>query len=165
MIKDSLRQKVAMWLAPEYELSLNKQRKELVAKEAELVLEVNRRVADIVAKMDPFEPFFKKYHVVFSKEWAKPEDKLDTQSQLRLFQWAYGIDADPSFRYLVDWIRNTQGNATLRKAKNDNEWFYGRAAVVVVTLLVDEVTRLASHYRELMAKRGDSFDPHLPVEL
>lgn len=137
----------------------------IAKRQGELDMEVNRRVADIVAKIDPFEPFFKRYNVVFSKEWERPEDRLNPQSQLQLFMWAYQVEGDPSFKYLVDWMRNTQGNATLRKAKNENEWFYGRAAVVVVTLLVDEVTRLASHYREILAKRGQSFDEHLTVEL
>lgn len=161
----STREKIARWLAPEAFTNVSIVTAEFAKKSLELDMQVNRRVADIVAKMDPFEPFFKKYHVVFSKEWERPEDRLNPQSQLQLFMWAYQVEGDPSFKYLVDWMRNTQGNATLRKAKNENEWFYGRAAVAVVTLLVDEVTRLASHYRELMAKRGQSFDEHLPVEL
>lgn len=155
----NLRSKVAEWIAPHDWAGVLE-----VQKSADSISEqVNQRVAEIVSKMDPFEPFFRKYNVIFSREYSRVEDKLNEQSRIQLFQWAYGLHRDPSFIHLADWIRNTQGNATLRKAKNDNEWFYGRAAVTVMTSFVDEVGRLSSRYEELIAK-DRPFDPSLPVE-
>lgn len=158
-----LRSKVAKWLAPEWEEGVLRMAFDVDRKMLEVDSVANQRVADILSKMDPFEPFFKKYHVIFSTEYERVEDKLNEQSRIQLFQWAYGLHRDPSFIHLVDWIRNTQGNATLRKARNDNEWFYGRAAVTVMTSFVDEVGRLSSRYEELLAK-DHPFDPSLPVE-
>jgi hypothetical protein len=122
-----------------------------------------QRVAEIILKMDPFEPLMKKCNVIFSEEWEHPEDKLDSQSQLRLFMWAYGQKDDPSFNYLMSWIQNTQGNATIRKSTNEKEWFFGRACLAVMTLFVREVGRLSSHYEDLMRRREQSFDENLPV--
>lgn len=150
--------RIARWLAPEEFAALEKQK-------AELEQAVNGRVADILFKMDPFEPLMKKYNVIFSEEWDKPEDKLNDQSRLTLFMWAYGVKKDPSFIHLTDWIRNTQGNATLRKAAQNDEWFYGRAAIATITLFVSEVGRLASHYEKILAERnGAGFDQGLVTE-
>lgn len=149
-------ERIARFLAPHVFEALEKQKQELD-------LTVNNRVADVLFKMDPFEPLMKKYNVIFSKEWERPEDSLDDVSQLRLFMWAYGVEQDPSFKHVMDWIRNTQGNATLRKGGQEEQWLYGRAAVATITLLVREIGRLSTHYRERMRK-GEGFDEHLPVE-
>ena len=167
-----IRVAIAKWLAPDRELALDARSAGLDVRQSaldlraqDLDLEVNNRVADIVMKMDPFEPFLKKYNVIFSKEYPRPEDKLDSVSQLKMFMWAYGMYTDPSFRYLTSWIINTQGNATLRKGKTDPEWFFGRSAIVTIGLFVDEVGRLASHYKEILAKaEGETFDETLTVE-
>lgn len=153
----SWRSSIARLLAPEDFAALD------LAK-ADLEMQVNSRVADVLFKMDPFEPLIKKYHVVFSEKWdTKPEEALDTMGAMRMFMWAYGTRLDPNFIHLVDWLRNQQGNNTLRKAKNENEWFFGRAAVATITLFVEEIGRLSSRYEEIMANRDRSFDANLPV--
>lgn len=149
-------ERVARLLSPDVFEALEKQGEELE-------FTVNNRVADALFKMDPFEPFLKKYNVIFSEEWDRPEDRLDQISRIRLFTWAYGIEKDPSFLHLTNWIMNTQGNATLRKGKTDPEWFFGRSAIVTIALLVEEVGRLASYYREMIGK-PEEFNEHLAVE-
>lgn len=137
---------------------------ELLKKEREgIELEVNSRVADILFKMDPFEPLLKKYNIIFSEEWHNVEDKLDPQSQIRLFAWAAAQESSTEFKYITNWIRNTQGNATMRKANADNQWFFGRAMVASITLFVEEIGRLSSRYRDMM-QRPDEFDTNLAVE-
>lgn len=157
MLKN-FRTKLAGFIAPH-------EAERLAEKERGIELLVNQRVADFLMKMDPFEPLLKKYHVIFSEEYANPEDKLDEPGQLQLFMWAYGVSGNKEFKFLVDWLRNTQGNATLRKAKNDHEWLYGRAAVATISLFTEEVSRLASRYKDILAKRdGKEFDESLAVE-
>lgn len=136
---------------------------ELAEKKENLDERVNQRVADVLLKMDPFEPLMRKYNVVFSEEWQHPEDKLDHMGKLSLVMWAHGLKKDPNFKHLVDWIRNTQGNNTIRVAKNDHEWLYGRAAIATITLLVDEIGRLSSRYEDMIEQRDSNFDAHLPV--
>lgn len=149
---------IARLLAPEEFVELEK-------KKSDLDMQVNQRVADVLFKMDPFEPLLKKYHVVFPNEWEelKPELDLDSIGAIRLCMWAYGTKTDPSFLHLVNWLRDQQGNKTLRVAKNENEWFFGRAAVATLTLFVEEIGRLSSKYEEVMSHRDKSFDAHLPV--
>lgn len=149
---------IARLLAPE-------QFEELENKKKDLDMLVNQRVADVLFKMDPFEPLLKKYNIVFPNEWEdrKPEEDIDSVGAIRLFMWAYGTKTDPNFLHLVNWLRNQQGNNTLRKARNENEWFFGRAAVATLTLFVEEIGRLSSKYEEVMSHRDKSFDAHLPV--
>lgn len=144
------------WLAREELAALEKQK-------AELEMRVNQRVADVIAQMDPFEPVLRKYNVIFSEEYTHPESKLSEQSQLQFFMWASAQKQDPYFGHLMDWIRNTQGNATLRQASNDREWDYGRAAIATITLLIGEVGRLASRYEDILARRDQGFNENLPV--
>jgi hypothetical protein len=152
----TLKAALARWLAPEEFAELERQKQDLERA-------TNQRVADVLLQMDPFEPFLKKYNVIFSEEWRKPEERLDEQSRIRLFMWAAGIVHDPSFKHMTAWIINTQGNNTLRKGTNDYEWFFGRAAIITMDLFVSEVGRLASRYNEMLKKRDD-FDPHLAAE-
>jgi len=140
------------------------ERNALERERADFQLSVNRRVADVLIKMDPFEPFLRTYQVVFSDDrWEdkKPEDGLDSMEAMKLYMWAYATKRDSSFKLLVDWLRNQQGNKTLRKATNDKEWFYGRAAVAALTLFVEEIGRLSTKYEEILKGGDDSFDPHL----
>lgn len=151
------REAIARILAPEVFV-------ELAKKEEEVQMHINQRVAEVLLKMDPFEPFLKKYNVIFSEEWDRPEDNLDERSKFRLTMWAYGTKKDPSFLHLINFLRDTQGNATLRKAKNDNEWFYGRAAIATLTLFVEEIGRLSSQFEETRSRKDQTFDEHLVVE-
>lgn len=159
-----IRHAVARWLSPEREQELEDYEIELLKREKDMDLEINNRVAEITLKMDPFEPFLKKHNVIFGRDWIHPEDNLDSVSQLRMFMWAYGMIDEPSFKYITNWIINTQGNNTLRKAQSDAEWFYGRSAIVTIGLFVDEVGRLASRYKEIRAREENRFDENLTVE-
>lgn len=156
MLND-LRYKIASFISPEREEIFD-------SFESEIQKRTDIRVADILTKMDPFDPLLKKYNIIFSEDYTKPEDKLSDVSQLLLFSWAYGTVKDPSFNHLADWIRNTQGNATIKKANTDHQLFFGRAMVASISLFVEEVRRLSSRYEDIMAKKGKVFDSTLPVE-
>lgn len=145
-----------MILVPEEFAELEKRKKEID-------YEVGDRVANTLLRMDPFEPLLKKYNIIFSEEYTHPEDKLDVPSQINLFMWANGLEGNANFKFLTDWIRNTQGNATVRKAGVDNQWFFGRAMIASITLFVEEIGRLSSRYRDMMAKPGE-FDSTLTIE-
>lgn len=127
---------------------------------------VNQRVAGVLAKSDPFEPLLKEFHGIFSEEYEKPEDQLNPVSEMQLKMWAYAQRSDPSFKYMMDWLANKQGNHTLRQPYLTPETIlYGRALITNVTLIKKEVKRLAlsweDHLREM---RGESFDSNLTVE-
>lgn len=156
MIKN-LRSRIAKRLSPEYE-------QELVQREKKIQQEVDQRVAEALSKMDPFEPFLRKYHGIFSEEFVKPEDNLGQISKIKLYAWAYTNRGDPSFIHLTNWIQNVQGNNTLRKAKSDYEWFFGRCAIVMVELYVKEVSRLARLYEEVVLRKEEMFDSNLTAE-
>lgn len=153
MLRD-FRLRLSLWISPD----VREQLRETVLRKQQIEDIINGRVAEIITQMDPFEPLMRKYHGIFSEQYTRPEDKLDEPSRIRLFMWAYGVEKEASFKHLVDWIANTQGNATIRKASNDHEWFYGRASLAVTLLLTEEVSRLASHYRAILAKRDKEFD-------
>lgn len=125
---------------------------------------VNQRVAEAIMRMDPFEPFFRKFHVIFSEQYARPEDNLNSQGKILLYSWAYSNARDPSFKHLTEWIQNVQGNNTLRKATNDYEWFFGRCAVIMIELFVEQVGRLSRQYEEMASRSEERFDASLSVE-
>ena len=163
--------KLARFIAPEYERAAadqwgkaTKELDRLAERELALAQMVNQRVAHVLNTMDPFEPLLRKYHVIFSEEYPRPEDKLSPQSQFQFFLWAFSMEQDPNWKYLTEWIRNVQGNATVRQAKNSEEWFFGRATLALITLFIREVSRLSSRYKDILAKRDGSFDAFLPVE-
>lgn len=157
--------RIAQWLAPERERQLNTERVEFQKRVRDFDIEVNSRVADIILKMDPYEPFLKKYNVIFSENWEKSDDRLDDQSRLSLYMWAYGFHKDVNFQYLIDWTKNTQGNAAIRKASNEKEWFFARACIITIELLVEEIGRLSSHYQAILdGRKQKGFDKTLAVE-
>lgn len=109
----------------------------------------NRRFAELVANMDPLEPILKEFHGVFSKEYERPEDKLDARGQLGMIMWGYTQDDDPYFEYLTEWIMNTHANETLKRSPVTTERvLYGRALLAVMMLVKGEVKRLANLYRD-----------------
>ena len=156
---NNLRSRIADWIAPERARELQNARRDVQ-------MEVNRRVADVINKLDPFEPAFRKYHVIFSEEFERPEEKLSEQSQFEFFQWAHYMTRDPNWRYLMDWVRNTQGNATVRAARTSEEWFVGRAMLFLVASMIKEVNRLSTRFEDIIAKRDQDgkFNRFLPVE-
>ncbi len=124
---------------------------------------VNQRVALTMSRMDPFEPLMKEFHGVFSEEYEHPEEKLDARGQLLMKMLGYQLRDDPSFKYLIDWIMNTQGNAAFKAPTRTNEergevLMYGKAQISTSILLKRELKRLASLYEEMKGDKPDAPD-------
>jgi len=151
--------KIAKLLAPDYFRDMDRR-----VQEAEY--SANQRFAEYISKMDPFEPLLKKFHGVFSEEYERVEDKLDARGRLMMMMWGYQQRNDPAFKYMTEWVMNTQGNATIKRGNPTAETIlYGRAQISNMILFVREVNRLGSLYDERLAEdRGDSFDSSIPVE-
>lgn len=133
-------------------------------KERILNATVGQRVAETLAKMDPFEHLFKEFHGIFSEEFERPEEKLDTRSRLSLTMWAYQQATDPSFKFLTNWVMNTQGNETLKRAAVTPERIlYGRAQISSTLLFVNEIKRLGALYEDML-KKDQPFDEVATVE-
>lgn len=153
MIKiKEIRIKIARWLASEYFEEADNR--------------VSQRVASTIAKMDPFEPILKEFHGVFSKEYERPEDKLDERSQINMKMWGYRMHTDPCFKYMTEWIMNTHANEILKHAPVTPERIlYGRAQISTMILFVKEVGRLASLYEDLLEKNNEEvFNSEISAE-
>lgn len=149
-----IRNKIARFIAPDYFRDFDER--------------VNQRVAVAISRMDSFEPLMKEFHGVFSKEYQRPEEQLNTQSQIQMKMWGYQQSKDPSFKYLTEWIMNVQSNETLKRAPVTPERImYGRAQVSCMILFVKEIGRLALLYEEILEKNkgdGEGFNSELPTE-
>lgn len=133
-------------------------------KEERIQRETDQRVATAVAKIDPFELMMEQYHGIFSKEYAHVEDPLDAHGQLSILSWAHQAHHSAGFKHLTQWIMNTQGNETLKKAVvTPDRILYGRAQISCMLLFVKEVQRLATAYDE-MTKEVKGFDSALAAE-
>lgn len=168
-----LRVKIARWIARDYfdfHAALAQQNADTTAdavkRADDAELSANRRYAELVSKMDPLEPLFKNLSIVYSEEFTRVEEKLDDKSQLGFMMWAYGTKNDRYFNFLVDWIINSHGNETLKRAPVTNErTLYGRAQISSMVLLRAEVGRLSSLYEEKLEEmRQDKFDTAVTVE-
>ena len=73
-------QKVVDWL-------MRHEREKLAERERTIDMEVNQRVAHVLASMDPFEPLLKEFHGIFSEEHERVEDPLDEKGQLQMRVW------------------------------------------------------------------------------
>lgn len=152
------RERIARYLAPEVFAQVD-------MREHSVTMEVNQRVAEFIAKMDPFEPLMRSFNIVFTDDYEKPEQGLNTQSQILLKSWAYGVRDDPSFKHLMQWIINQQGNNAIRKGNPTPETIlFSRAMLAAPVFVMAEVRRLAQLYEELILRREEDFDPHSGVE-
>ncbi len=138
----------------------------ILLRQKQLDAEVGKRVADVLAQMDPFEPLMRAMRGIFSSEFEHPEQKLDPKSWLGFTMWAYQQKNDPHFNFLMDWIIDTQANATLKRGNpTPDAILYGRAQISAPILIKKEVSRLASVYEEYLRKqKGEEFDAELTVE-
>lgn len=156
---DTFRNKLARFIAPKVFAELAEQK---------LLIDttVNQRVANILEKMDPFEPLLKEFHGIFNKEYEKPEDKLNEQSKVMLKMWGYQQRDDPSFKYITEFVINTQANETLKRAPVTPERImYGRAQISGMILFIREVERLGLLWDDELTKNKESrFDESLSVE-
>lgn len=140
----------------------------LVAKREHDVEEaVNNRVADFIAKMDPFLPLMRKFDIVFTDDYARPEDGLNPQGKLMLEMWGYSTRDDASFKHLMQFIINLQGNAAVKKGNPTPETIlFSRAMLAAPVFMMEQVNRLAMLYEERLAENRDAgdFDPHAGIE-
>lgn len=125
---------------------------------------VNQRVAQVLAQMDPFEPLLKHFHGVFSGEFTRSEENLDERSALQLMMLGYRLKNDISFKYLTEWIMNSQGNAMIRAPARTNDergeiLLWGKAQIASMILFVKEVGRLSLLYEDILEKqKGNDFN-------
>lgn len=129
--------------------------------------EVNRRVAEALTKMDPFEPLMRTFNGVFSSENERVEDSLDVKGQLMIRQWAWQNVDTPAFKYMTEWVMNVQANETLKRAPvTTDRILYGRAQISCMLLFVKEVKRLSESYKDMLekGKKDDDFDPSVTVD-
>lgn len=145
-----IRTRLAKWIAPEYSRSVD--------------FQVGQRVAEIMTKMDPFEPLMRQFNGVFGEEFEHPEDGLDTKGQLMLRTLGYQLSDDPSFKYLMNWVMNSQGNETIKRAPVTIERIlYGRAQISSTLTIVNELRRLGEAYKDMLGRQED-FDESLTIE-
>lgn len=151
--------KIANIIAPEYIRKLEER-----AQDAEL--KVNKRVAEVILNIDPFDILRKEFHGIFSEEFEHPEEKLDERSKLGMMMWAYQQKHDPHFKHMVDWIMNSAGNETLKRAPITTDRVqYGRAQISTMVLYRKEIGRLSSLYEEILEKnKPQGFDSTVTVE-
>lgn len=153
-----LSKQLAVFLAPSYfkeieERVLKAEEKALTAEER-----ANQRLVQTLAQMDPLEPAMKEFHGIFSKEFEKPEQKLDERSYLGFIMWAYQQKTDPHFNYMIDWIMNSAGNETIKRAPiTEARTQYGRAQISNMVLFRKEIGRLSSLYEEKLEKNKDVY--------
>lgn len=159
MLKN-LRTKIAKAIAPEYVAVVLDLEKRVSGIEDN----VNQRIAKTLIDLDPMELVMKKYHGVFGGDFEHPEEKLDQASKLGMYMFGYQMRNDKYFKFLTQWAKDTQGNNTIRKAKNDHEWFFGRACLVMIEVFVSEINRLANNYDEIMNKDKQDFNDEKTVE-
>jgi len=156
---EKLRLKLAYFLARDYLVEF-----EGIALFAEH--KANQRIAKIFSKIDPLEMILRDYNGIFSEEFEHPEEKLDVRGQLGMKMWAYQQKTDPHFNFMVDWIMNSAGNETMKRAPiTEARTQYGRAQIANMMLLKREVGRLSSLYEEELEKNKlQEFDENTTVE-
>ena len=131
---------------------------------------VNVRVAKIISSMDPFEPIYRKFQGIFSDDFEKPEEKLDERGQLLMKMLGFQLYHDVSFKYLMDWIVNSQVNAMLKAPARTNEergevLMWGKAQVAGIVVLKTQLKRLNSLYDEMLAEGKETPpDPGVSIE-
>lgn len=161
-----LKYKIANFFFSEYMENVAHSMQAAVTLKNELNDTVNRRVVETLAKMDPFEPLMKEYNGIFSREYERPEDSLNSQGKVGMYIWAWQQKNDPYFAYMVDWIMNKSGNSLLKKENpTELQTFYKRAEIANMILYRKEVGRLASNYEEMLSKKGSQeFDDTVGIE-
>ena len=127
---------------------------------------VNRRVASIMSKQDPFEILSKEFNGIFSSEYEHAEESLDERAQLQMKIWAAEQRDSQCFKYMCNYIMNVSGNETIKRAPITVERVqYGRAMIASVILWRNEIKRLANLYDEYLNKdKGQDFEGSKPVE-
>jgi hypothetical protein len=157
---ETFKTKILRFFASDYLSMLEK-------KEKDINNEVNIRVAKIISQMDPFEPLLKEYHGVFSEEFERVEDKLDEGSRISMAMWANMQAKDPHMQRMIQWVMDSAGNDTMKRAPISVERTqYGRAQIANMILWKREIRRLSSIYEDILKKgRGsEDFDENLSID-
>lgn len=144
----------------------------MIAKHAELKHKldgvdkrVQQKVAEVMSKMDPLEPLFKKYNVLFSKEYEHPEESLDERSRLSMFMWGFQQNKDPHFHRMANWIIDNYGNTLLKEGNpTPDKILYNRAQMAGMILMKAEILRLSNIYENIITGKDDEPDEGLTVE-
>ena len=138
---------------------------ELQKKNKDVENKVNQRVAEVLLKMDPLEPLFKKYNVLFSAEYEHPEESLDERSKLSMYMWGFQQHKDPHFHRFANWIIDCYGNQLLKKSNPSPEnLLYNRAQMGGMILAKAEIQRLSNIYEKIITNREEEIDDTLTVE-
>lgn len=134
------------WLAKDYVAQLD----------AEHQARVDQRVAEIVAKHDPFEALLKNFEGTFSEDYERAEERLDAAGQMAMKLWGYQQAHDPSFKYVLDWIMNKAGNKLIQTGLPSVErQLFTRAQISTMLLLRKEARRLSMLYEELIGREEE----------
>ena len=121
----------------------------------EIDSKVNQRVAEYISKLDPLEALLRQQSVIFSDEFERVEDQLDEKSKFTMGMWAYGQKRDPYMKRMIDWVINTAGNETIKRAPITVERTqYGRAQIANMVLFKQELSRLSSIYEQKLIDMG-----------
>lgn len=166
------REMVACFISPEYKEEADRVLVKALFERQHITEEVNRRVAEFTAHLDPVDLLMRDYNGLFSNDFSHPEDRLNEPAKIGMYMWAWTQKKDPYFNHMVEFIMDSAGNATMKDKIpfTDEKLFrlkmlYGRAQIANMILFKEEIGRLSSNYEEMLNKnKGESFDAHKGVE-
>lgn len=144
----------------------DRERGDIMQREAAIETTVNQRVAMLMSKLDPLSLVMREYNGIFHERAEHVEDKLDARGQLAIKVFAYGVMYDPAWERLTQFVMDAQGNTTLKDmALTTERTFYGRAFIASVIAIKKELERLGNQYADMLkANKKDAFDTEVPLE-
>ena len=126
---------------------------------------VQQKVAEILSRMDLFEPLMLKYHGVFSEIFEYPEEKMSEPDKLQMYMMGWRLKEDKYFKFLIDFVMNTAGNELLRHDITMDKVFFHRSEIANMLEFRKQLGRLASNYETYLNKnKGQDFDSSAAVE-
>lgn len=154
-----IRVKLARVLAPDYIGSLER--------EAHVIdEEINKRVASLALAIDPLDFLIRDYNGIFSENFEHPDENLNAQGKIGMYMMAYQLKNNPYFDHLIQWIMDSAGNETIKKAPiMEARVQYGRAQISNMVLFKREIQRLSSLYEDELNKgKPEVFDTTNTIE-
>lgn len=151
--------KIAEWIAFDYIDGLKKNSNNVE-------LRINQRVAEVTSGIDPLDLILKDYNAIYSQDFDDPEENLNEVGKIGMYMWGWQQSKDPYFEHMVNWIIDSAGNETMKRAPITKERTqYGRAQMSNMILFKKQVGRLSSLYEEYLDKhKPQGFDPSKTVE-
>ena len=150
-------EKIARFLAPEVFNTLEE--RALFTE-----MKINKRVADIVASLDPMELVLKEYNGSFLKEYERPDETLNEGGKIQMEMWGYQQHTDPCLEKLLEWLANSQANTCIRKASTNEQWFMGKAMLLCIKIIQREIQRLHNLYEIRIRPIDEIENPSNTVE-